>query len=75
MNRDLQLTEEEFQELDLLAQQALHGSEVELHHTVTFAYKDRVKQRIHLLGQILAKMKCLSECGERPPETCRRVAA
>ena len=57
MNRDLVLTDEEFQELDLLVRQALNGAHVELNHTVTFAYKDRVKQRIHLLEGIVAKME------------------
>ena len=75
MSRDLQLTDEEFQELDLLVSQALRSSQVELHHTVTFAYKDRVKQRISLLEQIAARMERISKPEERPHELRDRVAA
>lgn len=75
MNRDLQLTDEEFQELDLLVKQALDGSRVELNHTVTFAYKDRVKQRIHILEQIVARMEHHSVFEERPLELRDRAAA
>ena len=57
MDWELALTDEEFQEMDLLLKQSLDSARVELHHTVTFAYKDRVRQRIHLLENILAKIE------------------
>jgi hypothetical protein len=59
MNGELQLNEEESLELDLLVKQALDSAKVELHHTVTRAYKDRVKERIRLLEQVLAKLEPL----------------
>ncbi len=59
MNGELQLTEEECQELDLLVKQALDSAKVELHHTVTRAYKERVKERIHVLEQVLTKLEPL----------------
>ena len=70
MSRELQLTEDEFQELDLLARQALDSARVELHHTVTFAYKDRVKARIRQMEQIIAKMEGTSASeAQAPPRT------
>ncbi|HNY26613.1 MAG TPA: hypothetical protein PKH31_04460 [Candidatus Sumerlaeota bacterium] len=59
MNGELQLSEEEGLELDLLVKQALDSAKVELHHTVTRAYKDRVKERIRLLEQVLVKLEPL----------------
>jgi hypothetical protein len=59
MNRELSLTEEECLELDLLIKQALDSAQVELHHTATRAYKDRVKERIHRLESVLEKLESL----------------
>lgn len=74
MNRELQLSDQEFQELDLLVSQALRSSEVELRHTVTFAYKDRVRQRIAMLERIAAKME-QAWLAQEPPELRQRVVA
>jgi hypothetical protein len=57
MKKELELMEDEFLELDLLIRQALDSARVELHHTVTFAYKDRVKERIERLERILANFE------------------
>ncbi len=56
MNRKLELTDEEAQELDLLIKRELRASDVGLHHTRTFAYKDVIKARIALLNQIALKL-------------------
>jgi hypothetical protein len=57
VNRKLELTDEEIQVLDLGVQQALGTTRVELHHTQGFPYKDRIKDRIRLLEQVLAKLE------------------
>lgn len=56
MNRTLELTDEELQELDFLVNKEWRSSEVELHHTRAFAYKDVLKERIQLLEQLAAKI-------------------
>ncbi len=59
MNRTLEVTDPELQELDFLAKKELRSSEVELHHTRAFAYKDMLKERIQLLEKLSAKLACL----------------
>ena len=56
MNRKLELNDDEAEELDLSIKQALGSSQVELNHTRGSAYKDRIKDRIHLLEQIVTKL-------------------
>ena len=56
MNRRLELNDDETQELDLSIKQALGSSQAELNHTQAAAYKDRIKDRIRLLEQIVAKL-------------------
>ena len=56
MNRRLELNDDETQELDLSIKQALGSSQAELNHTRGSAYKDRIKDRISLLEQIVAKL-------------------
>jgi len=58
MNRTLELTDAELQELDFLVKKELRSSEVELNHTRAFAYKDTIKERIQLLEQLSAKLAC-----------------
>jgi len=58
MNRTLELTDAELQELDFLVKKEWRGSEVELNHTRAFAYKDLLKERIHLLEQLSTKLSC-----------------
>jgi hypothetical protein len=60
MNRKLDLNDDETQELDLSIKQALGSSQAELNHTRGAAYKDRIKDRICLLEQILAKLDATS---------------
>jgi len=55
MNRTLELTDTELQELDFLVKKELQSSEVELNHTRAFAYKDVIKERIQLLEQLSTK--------------------
>ncbi|MEK9137476.1 MAG: hypothetical protein AAB393_10170 [Bacteroidota bacterium] len=59
MNRTLELTDAELQELDLLVKKEWQSSEVELNHTRAFAYKDLLKERIQLLEQLSTKLTCL----------------
>jgi hypothetical protein len=56
MNRKLELNDDETLELDLSIKQALGSSQAELNHTRASAYKDRIKDRIRLLEQIVAKL-------------------
>ena len=56
MNRKLELSDDELQELDLSIKQALGSSRAELDHTRSNAYKDRIKDRIRLLEAIVAKL-------------------
>ena len=56
MNRTLELTEEEAQELDLLIKRELRASEVGLNHSRNFAFKDAIKTRIAMLGQLDRKL-------------------
>lgn len=56
MNRRLELDDDETQELDLSIKQALGSSQAELNHTRGSACKDRIKDRIRLLEQIVAKL-------------------
>ena len=61
MNRKLELTDKELQELDLGIKQTLANSRVELHHTRGFPYKDCIKRAHALLEQILAKVEAAIE--------------
>ena len=56
MSRKLELNDDETLELDLSIKQALGSSQAELHHTRGSAYKDRIKDRIRLLEQIVSKL-------------------
>jgi hypothetical protein len=56
MNRKLELNDDETLELDLSIKQALGSSQAELSHTRGSAYKDRIKDRIRLLEQIVIKL-------------------
>ena len=56
MNRTLELTDAELQELDFLVKKEWRSSEVELNHTRAFAYKDLLKDRIQLLEQLSTKL-------------------
>ena len=58
MNRKLELTDAELQELDFLVKREWRSSEVELNHTRAFAYKDVLKERIQLLEQLSPKLTC-----------------
>ena len=58
MNRTLELTDAELQELDLLVKKEWRSSEVELNHTWALAYKDLLKERIQRLEQLSAKLDC-----------------
>jgi hypothetical protein len=60
MNRTLELTDAELQELDFVVKKECRSSEVELNHTRSFAYKDLLKERIQLLEQLSAKLASLS---------------
>lgn len=59
MKLTLELTDEELQELDFLVKKEWRSSEVELNHTRALAYQDMLKERIHLLDQLSAKLTCL----------------
>ncbi len=63
MNRTLELTDAELQELDFLVKKECRGSEVELHHTRAFAYKDALKERIQLLEKLAAKLASIKPSG------------
>ena len=56
MNRRLELNDDETEELDLSIKQALGSSQAELNHTRGSAYKERIKDRIRLLEQIVTKL-------------------
>jgi len=56
MNRTLELSDAELQELDFLVKKELQSSEIELNHTRAFAYKDTIKERIHLLEKLSPKL-------------------
>jgi hypothetical protein len=56
MKSKLELNDEETLELTLSIKQALSGSQVELNHTEGSAYKDRIKNRIRVLEQIVTKI-------------------
>ena len=56
MNRTVELSDEELQELDFLVKREWRSSEVELNHTRAFAYKDVLKERIQLLEQLSPKL-------------------
>ena len=56
LNRTLELTEEEAQELDLLIKRELRASEVGLNHSRNFAFKDAIKAHIAMLGQLDRKL-------------------
>ncbi len=59
MNRTLEVTDAELQELDFLVKKEWRGSLVELNHTRAFAYKDALKERIKLLEQFSEKLSAL----------------
>lgn len=63
MNRTLELTDVELQELDLLVKKEWRSSEVELNHTRAFAYKNMLKERIQLLEQLSPKLASLKPAG------------
>ena len=56
MNRKLELSDEELQELDFLVKKEWRSSEIEMNHTRAFAYKDALKERIQLLEQLSPKL-------------------
>lgn len=56
MNRTLELSDAELQELDFLVKKEWRSSEIELNHTRAFAYKDVLKERIQLLEQLSPKL-------------------
>ena len=56
MNRKIELTDEELQELDFLVKREWRSSEVELNHTRAFAYKEVLKDRIKLLEELSPKL-------------------
>ena len=58
MNRNLELSDTELQELDFLVKKEWRSSEIELNHTRAFAYKDVLKERIKLLEQLSPKLNC-----------------
>ena len=58
MNRTLELTDAELQELDFLVKKEWRSSEVELNHTRAFAYKHVLKDRIQLLEELAPKLIC-----------------
>lgn len=59
MNRTLNVTDAELQELDCLVKKEWRSSEVELNHTRAFAYKDMLKERIQLLQELSEKLSSL----------------
>ncbi len=52
----VKLTSEEANELDLLLRQELSNSHVELHHTISVNYRDRIKRHMEVLEGLLKKM-------------------
>jgi len=56
MKCELELNDKETLELTLSIKQALSGSQVELNHTEGSVYKDRIKNRIRVLEQIVTKL-------------------
>ena len=70
MNRTLELTDTELQELDFLVKREWRSSEVELNHTRAFAYKDVLKERIKLLEELSSKLNCFKPVAAQiMPET------
>jgi hypothetical protein len=56
MKCKLDLNDEETLELTLSIKQALSASQVELNHTEGSTYKDRIKNRIRVLEQLVTKL-------------------
>jgi predicted metallo-beta-lactamase superfamily hydrolase len=53
---EVQLTLEEIQEIEALIHRELDGLIVEMHHTRTAAYKERLRQHREALDRILDKL-------------------
>jgi len=55
--RTMKLTNEEANHLDLLLRQELGNSNVELRHTISVDYRDRLKYRMEVIKRLLKKVE------------------